>query len=241
VTLGQKGAMANLAFGYHLNANSEDFAGGLDQDGSDTDITYDAAKGILGPSASFNGISSKISLGSGDLNTPISNGSYSVVCLFKAVAGFTTMVILSRGYVQVSGPLYYGMDIALTANGGMTHYRGIGSSSNNVSSSGNFTFDADTIYLLGVTYNHSSGANVFYIYPIRPGGKSLVIAGATSLINLDVSYHVMYDNGFHLGARLRGISPVYGKGILGEVLIFNDVRNTSWFMMYAQQLRGLLD
>ena len=241
VTLGQKAAMANLAFGYHLNANSLDFAGGLVQDGADSNITYDAAQGILGPSASFNGSSSKIALGTGDFNTPVTNGSFSIVCLFRVPASFSIFPIISRGLVQVSGPYYYGMDIAINATTGISFSRWIGSGSAFISASGNYTFNEGTIYLIGVTYDKSSGANIFYIYPIRPGGASLIAAGATQSKTVNVAFHASYDQGYNFGARLRNTSPVWGKGFLGEVLVFNDIRTAAWFRSYALQLRGLLD
>lgn len=240
MTLGQKAAMANLAFGYHLNANSLDFAGGLVQNGADSNITYDAAHGILGPSASFNGSSSKIALGNGDFNTPVTNGSFSIVCLFRVPASFSIFPIISRGFVQVNSQ-YYGMDIAINATTGISFSRWIGASSVFNSASGNYTFNEGTIYLIGVTYDKSSGANIFYIYPIRPGGASLIAAGATQSKNVNVAFYASNDQGYNFGARLRNTSPVWGKGFLGEVLVFNDIRTAAWFRSYALQLRGLLD
>lgn len=238
MTLGQKVAMTNLAFGYHLNANSEDFAGGLDQDGTDTDISYAAATGILGPAAVFNGTSSKIALGNSDLNTPLVNGSFTFSCLLKPITGFVSLPILSRG--SASTAQYYGVEVCTITTTGLWLSRHIGTSTPYNSVSGAYTFNIGTLYLLGVTYNKTNGACRFYIYPIRPGGPSLVTSGATQSTSNAV-FHASYDQGYHLGARLRNYSPNYGKGILSEVLIFADIKNDAWFSMYAAQLRGLLD
>ena len=241
MTLGQKGAMANLAFGYHLNANSNDFAGGLVQDGVDTNITYDAANGILGPAASFNGSSSKIYLGSSDITTPVTNGSFSIICLFRVPASFSVFPIISRGLVQASGSTFYGMDISINASTGIAFSRWIGNTTVYNSTSGNYTFNSGTTYLIAITYNRTTGANVFYIYPLRPGGASLIANGATQSKLIDIAFHASYDEGYHFGARLRAISPIWGKGFLGEVLIFDDIRTANWIRSYALQLKGMLD
>jgi hypothetical protein len=240
VTLGQKAAMANLAFGYHLNANSNDFAGGLVQNGTDYNITYDAANGILGPAASFNGTTSRILLGSGDLNTPMTNGTWTVVCVFRPVTGWSSFPIISRGLVSTAGPTYYGIDLGITPTGGMSISRNIGSSTNFSAVSGNYTFVDNQLYLLGCSYNKTNGAVVFYIYKIRSGGLSLIATGTVSQ-TVSVAFHSSYDQGYNLGARLRNVSNLYGKGILGEVLIFSDVRTAAWFRSYALQLKGMLD
>ena len=147
--------------------------------------------------------------------------------------------IISRGLVQTSGPTYYGIDLQINSTS-MELSRNIGAGTSFRAVSGSFTFVENQLYLVGCTYNKSNGAVVFYMYNLRSGGASLISTGTVSQ-KLSVAFHPSYDQSYNIGARLRNVSNSYGKGYLGEVLIFNDVRTAAWFRSYVMQLRGLLD
>jgi hypothetical protein len=236
VTLGQKGAMANLAFGYHLNANSEDFSG-AGVDGTDYNMSYAAASGILGPAALFNGTTSRIYMGITEYYYLLQKLTFSICALVRPAVGFGNFPIVSRGLVSDDGD-YYGCDFGFSTTG-ISFSRNQGTSTN-YTRTASFTFNELTTYLIGMTYNQSNGAVVFYIFPLQPAGASLIVAA--SAVGTGTCYTTAaYDQYWNLGARLRNVSNQYCKGNINEVLIFNDVRTTKWFMTYAAQLRGLLD
>jgi hypothetical protein len=236
LTLGQQKAMANLAFGYHLNANSDDFSG-AGVDGTDYNMSYDAPSGILGPAALFNGTTSRVYLGITEYYNLLQKLTFSICALVRPATGFGNFPIISRGLVSDGGD-YYGCDFGFSTTG-IAFTRNQGNTTNYIRTA-SFTFNALTTYLVGMTYNQSNGAVVFYIFPLQPAGASLIVA-ATAVGTGTCYTTAPYDQYWNLGARLRNVSNQYCKGSINEFLVFNDVRTTKWFMMYAQQLRGLLD
>ena len=81
---------------YHLNGDSVDSSGNA-RNGSDTSITYDASYGNLGSGASFNGGTSKISLG--DINALDGLSAYSVGGWFKTVNSDAQSQMILKGDV----------------------------------------------------------------------------------------------------------------------------------------------
>jgi len=227
VTIGQFRPMNNLQFGYHLNADSNDMMG--NQNGVDYNMAYTGD--ILGPAAYYNGSSARVYLSIATVHALLGQATFSIAVLVRPDTGWETYPIVSRCYV--STPTRYGLDWTITTSG-MEIHRWQGSSTDyNMSTS--YSFTAEHVYLIGLTYNKSNGATVFYIYPLYPAEASKIASG--SLGTGDVGITATYDDGWNLGARLRKVSPVWGKGSMNECLIFDDVRTAKWYAMYAQLLK----
>lgn len=231
MTLGQFRVMQNLSFGYHLNANSNDMCAA--QDGVDYNMTYDG--NILGPAAYFNGSNGRVYLAITVINALLANATFSICCIVRPATGFSTYPLVSRGYVQST--YRYGFDWTITT-AGMEFHRWQGSSTDYKLTNA-YSYQAEHVYLLGLTYNKSNGACVFYTHSLYPGEASQIASGGLGTGN--VAFTGSYDQGWNLGARLRNISNVYGKGSMNECLMFNDVRTAKWYMMYLQQLKGGYD
>ncbi len=231
MTIGQFRNMNNLVYGYHLNADSNDLMGVLN--GTNYNMGYSG--GILGPAAYFNGSNARIYLGVNPPNTLLANSTFSICAVVRPATGFGTYPILSRGYVQTT--YRYGVDWAITTSQMELHrWQGTSTDYNLITA---YTFSAEHVYLIGLTYNKSNGATVFYIYPLYPGEASKIASGSLGTGN--AAFTATYDQHWNLGARLRNISAVYGKGYMNECLMFNDVRSPAWFKMYYAWLKGMLD
>lgn len=230
MTIGQFRNMNNLVYGYHLNANSNDMMGVL----NGTDYNMDYSGGILGPAAYFNGSNARIYLGVNPPNNLLANSTFSMSAIVRPATGFGTFPILSRGYVQST--YKYGLDWAITTSQ-MEFHRWQGTSTD-YSLVSSYTFNENHVYLVGLTYNKTNGATVFYIYPLYPGEASKIASGTLGTVN--VAFTASYDQYWNLGARLRNVSNLYGKGSMNECLMFSDIRTATWFQMYAGWLKGVI-
>ena len=231
MTIGQFRSMNNLSFGYHLNANSNDIMAA--QNGTDYNMTYDG--GILGPAAYFNGSNARVYLAISVINELLANATFSMSAVVRPASGFATFTIVSRGLVWDTNR--YGFDWTISTLG-MEIHRWQGASTD-YSLTPAFSFTAGHAYLLGITYNKSNGATVLYIYPLYHAEPSKISSGTLGTAN--VAFNASYDQGWNLGARLRNISAVYGKGSMNECLMFNDIRSPAWYKMYYQWLKGHFD
>lgn len=234
--IGQFGnSLKNMVCGMHLTANSNDFSGNS-YDGTDTDISYDAAAGIIGGAgAQFNGVSSKIKLNTYMDSAYISGGSYSFVVLVKYPSSApATQPIFARGIVAVSGS-YYGTGLVLYSNQAQ-FVRHVGGSTG-YTINAPFTFESDKRYLVGVTVNKSTSTATIYIYPLDGGARGI---GSGTFAPVSVGYHTSYDQGLHLGANLRNVSNVYSSLSMSEMIIMSTILTNSWFTKRAAYLRGFL-
>lgn len=233
MSIGKFGTMGGLIAGYHLNANANDFSGS-GYTGTPTSIEYDAATGILGPGAKFNGSSSKIVLPSGLWN-PMSNANFSVAALVQLPASVPgTQPIFGRSWVLVDG-YYYGYCFYLAANS-LAYYRNTGYI-NTYSVSASFEFESSKRYLIGLTYDHITSGNAYiYCYPLFSG--RIRGAGAAYIGRTDVVIHYAHDQGLCMGANLRNVSNQYSSLTINEFLVFNKILPQKWYRDYAAYLRG---
>lgn len=231
MTIGQFRSMNKLSFGYHLNANSNDIMAA--QNGTDYNMTYDG--GVLGPAAYFNGSNARVYLAISAINALLANATFSISAVVRPATGFGTFPIVSRGYAQYT--YRYGFDWAI-ATTQMEFHRWQGSSTDYKLITP-YTFTAEHVYFVGLTYNKSNGATVFYIYPLYHGEASLISSGSLGTAN--AAFTASRDQGWNLGARLRNISDIYGKGSMNECLMFSDIRSPAWYKMYYQWLKGHFD
>lgn len=232
MSIGQFGAMGGLILGYHLNANVTDFSGS-GYNGTATDISYDPATGILGPGALFNGSTSKVVL-PGGMWTPIVDANFSVAVLVRLPASAPgTQPIFGRSQILVSGD-YYGYSFVLSSNA-VTYTRNDGNDyTKNVTCS--FAFESSKAYLIGLTYNHASGAAVVYCIPLE-AGKAKGMGSNTLTFNNCVIY-APADQGLTLGANLRNTQNQYSTLTINEFLVFNKILPLKWYIDYAAFLRG---
>lgn len=232
MSIGQFGPMGGLIMGWHLNANSNDFSGNA-LHGTDANITYDPATGILGPGALFNGSSSKIVIPAG-MWTPISDANFSVAVVIKTPASAPGLQpLFGRSYVQVSTN-YYGYVFQLDANS-LTYIRNDGSTSAKTVTTP-FAFESSKRYLVGLVYEHATGTTSIYCIPLFAGKSKGMGTGTLTTVN--VAINATYDQGLNLGANLRNTSNQYCSLTMNEFLVFNKLLPMKWYIDYGAFLRG---
>ena len=233
MSIGQFGTMGGLIAAYHLNANANDFSGSA-YHGTDTDITYDPVTGILGPGAKFDGDSSKIVLPAG-LWTPMANATFSIAVVVQLPASAPgTQPIFGRSRVQISGGDQYGYVFALSSNS-IYYHRGCGYDTL-YQVSATVAFESSKRYLLGLTYNHSTGYGTVYCVPLYAGLK--LSQGTADIWMGDATIYAPNDQGLCVGANLRNTSNQYSTLTMNEFLVFNRILPLKWYVDYAAYLRG---
>lgn len=197
---------ANLVSYYRMEGNSNDSKGS--NNGSDTDITYNAGNGKYGQGAGLNGTSSKITLGT-DASLQVSvftymawvkapNNAYqTILASIAACAGAPDFVITNNGKLELEKQdnLTIGTSTGTVGNNVWTH--------------------------IAVTYNNATGALNYYING-SPAGNS------TSAQTFTFTTFNMGIGAAHIGGGLTQ----FLNGCIDDVAIFSRVLTAAEILDY---------
>ncbi len=147
------------------------------------------------------------------LDDPLATGSFTVTCLSQEANG----VVVSRGYAEVAGDPH-GIALSMYPTS-MQLVRNVGDTNYHIFNSGALT-DYGPKVLGEFTFDYDTGDAEMFAHGVSVATETMTTG--------DVPYEVTRDEGYHIGAMLRVVSPVYYDETISEVRISNIVRSDDW-------------